>query len=840
MAPIFEFDDVNQLIIVPMLGTLGETVTEITCQQIVDAVRNWQDELIDMQIANFLDASGKEALGGGVFVGITIKLTDWKIQFAARPGPAWVMCNVTGGNLVAFDTFLNDYVWPLEPSPFTNGYIARSSSATLLQQEALEYGTFDGGVWIDVVAGSPGTAYPAGTPEYPVDNLADAQTIAVSKGFFKLYIIGDITFGATDNIDTYNIVGETMNDTTVTLTAGVSTINTKFEECYLVGAIGGQVEVRHCRVDGISNVGSNVAGSTFFNCILEGLIVLKPTNNQLATFIECWSSVPGSPPALDLNGCIGKFSIREYSGEILVRNVTAGQNCAFDFVSGHLTFENTVTDLIATVTGMVRVVNNAVLVPGASIDLSGIMLPETAFGGFVWVDTDHGESGTVFPIGTTTRPVDNIIDAYTIATNFNLRGYKLCGPLVLDRAYTSWNFSGMSAVAHDTIDLAGQDISGSQFNKVSTTGSMGVVTSMPQFLDCGITDMTGANCLFYYCGLFGTIKLAAGPGTVLNCVGTAVSMPTIIDMNGAGQTFIGQLDGNVQFINAGAGLGADPTFMRITVNDGLLQFAASCIAGSSAVISGSARLENLAPAMIVIDNTQFGNDSVWDEQLVGHATAGSTGKALADAGAGANPWDVATAGHALPGTFGEITQQLVGSVVAGVTTAAALSTNVQIRTPLLQADNFFNGMFIVVQNAAGNVVRRIADYTALNGAFYVDDALPFVPAPGDVVYITAPNESETTVANAVWDAPTAGHVAPGTTGEALSDIQADAVTLLAQLAEVIDMQENKFTINQATSELWLWDDAGAVVIKKWPIRDRLNAAVVLGGTGPADRLTRTL
>jgi len=53
-------------------------------------------------------------------------------------------------------------------------------------------------------------------------------------------------------------------------------------------------------------------------------------------------------------------------------------------------------------------------------------------------------------------------------------------------------------------------------------------------------------------------------------------------------------------------------------------------------------------------------DAVWDENLADHLTAGSTGKALDDADAVANPaaiadavWDEVRAGHATPGTFGE-------------------------------------------------------------------------------------------------------------------------------------------------------------------------------------------
>ena len=45
-------------------------------------------------------------------------------------------------------------------------------------------------------------------------------------------------------------------------------------------------------------------------------------------------------------------------------------------------------------------------------------------------------------------------------------------------------------------------------------------------------------------------------------------------------------------------------------------------------------------------------DAVWDEATAGHATAGTTGKALTDAGAAGNPWSALTASNTDPGSFG--------------------------------------------------------------------------------------------------------------------------------------------------------------------------------------------
>lgn len=46
--------------------------------------------------------------------------------------------------------------------------------------------------------------------------------------------------------------------------------------------------------------------------------------------------------------------------------------------------------------------------------------------------------------------------------------------------------------------------------------------------------------------------------------------------------------------------------------------------------------------------------TIWDEPIAGHLTAGTTGKALSDAGAAGNPWSTTVAGNTTAGTFGEL------------------------------------------------------------------------------------------------------------------------------------------------------------------------------------------
>ena len=104
----------------------------------------------------------------------------------------------------------------------------------------------------------------------------------------------------------------------------------------------------------------------------------------------------------------------------------------------------------------------------------------------------------------------------------------------------------------------------------------------------------------------------------------------------------------------------------LTANLSALVGLSSSLSGSgsiSANLKGTNRLE----ASIVIGGTGYLSnddverlaDAVWDEATAGHSTAGTTGKALTDAGAAGNPWSANLADNTTEGTFGWFVQKLL-------------------------------------------------------------------------------------------------------------------------------------------------------------------------------------
>lgn len=87
----YSFDFINNII------NVTSPQVEVTCQELINEIRNIEDEQINIGYPSIASATGKQSLGGGVTVGITIELlNNWQVKF-------WngnYIAKVTGGNLV--------------------------------------------------------------------------------------------------------------------------------------------------------------------------------------------------------------------------------------------------------------------------------------------------------------------------------------------------------------------------------------------------------------------------------------------------------------------------------------------------------------------------------------------------------------------------------------------------------------------------------------------------------------------------------------------------------------------------------------------------------------------
>lgn len=114
----------------PRIITVAAPSTDITIQDLLDTCRELEDDITNTVYDPLASAAGKENLGGGIRVGITLTLQNAVLAFEARLGPTYTQCRVSGGNLVALDVNGDD-ISPIYPTAFTQVLTTASSSATL-------------------------------------------------------------------------------------------------------------------------------------------------------------------------------------------------------------------------------------------------------------------------------------------------------------------------------------------------------------------------------------------------------------------------------------------------------------------------------------------------------------------------------------------------------------------------------------------------------------------------------------------------------------------------------------------------------------------------------------
>lgn len=322
--------------------TLTAGTTDVS---IVDLWSRWVDWCAASGNSAFLKAIrfvGGDAISATKKLGVTFFLVNgWRI----RPQEASHRLTIAG----------NLYTDPAGSSPFIatlGNYnvtiemsVSNLSDSTVAQMSQINAGVYRGMVALDI-GGAAGTAFPLGTGAHPLNNLADAKTVAQALGIKTLSVNGAWTFGAADNLDGYHIKAVTHEAATITLTAGCSTAGTVFEDVVITGTQGGDAHLLHCNIPLSGLYG---AEGEHISCTYRG-DVSTATNADLE-ILDSWSAMSGvNHPELICNGTV-KVGVRNYSGGMGVVGLTAG-SVTFGINTGNVHVHNTCTGGTVTARGV--------------------------------------------------------------------------------------------------------------------------------------------------------------------------------------------------------------------------------------------------------------------------------------------------------------------------------------------------------------------------------------------------------------------------------------------------------------------------------------------------------
>lgn len=169
---------------------------------------------------------------------------------------------------------------------------------------------------------------------------------------------------------------------------------------------------------------------------------------------------------------------------------------------------------------------------------SQAQLEHSTFSGGVTVDVVNGVSGTVYPIGTPSNPVDNIPDAVAIASSRGFDTLYIIGNITLDTGDNVSNFTliGQNATRTTITVNAGADTIGCEIQEAYVTGNLDGGTILR---NCVIDSLNYINGFVYKCMLnAGTISLGGSTTAhFLDCYsGVPGNSTPELDCNGVSNT----------------------------------------------------------------------------------------------------------------------------------------------------------------------------------------------------------------------------------------------------------------------------------------------------------------
>ena len=589
--------------------------------------------------------------------------TDWQI------GDAWAayendQCTIDGGNVVAIDdATLQNLISPVLEAPNVQVVRSSSASATLQELSSIQYSSFNGGVTIDVGSANAGTTFPVGTPEFPVNNLADAHTIATDRGFTSFFVIGNLTIGAGAFADGHLFIGQSVTLTTITVSPAADVTNCEFQNATITGTLDGGSIIRDCVISNLTYVNGYCTDCT----LAAGTITLA--GGSAALFINCQSGVPGTlTPILDMGGSGQALAFRGYNGGITISNRSGTDGVSIDMNSGQVLVDSTVTAGLITIRGITKVVDNST--GTAVVDTADAIVPARVTALTYQIESlglTKPREGVVFYWDSTDGDDANDGTGPNRAVKTFAAAQVLC---VSGRGDTIFliNTTGSQVTIDERLSITKSDL--------SIRGPGRTVLLKPSVADIGDTiTVSGDNI-----ELSNFIVEAATGATIDNAITVNGKASWIQNMwinralngilyRGGDYHRISRCDlerhlaSGIRFTDAGLGSGSprevvmDSCFIYLNAAHGVH------LTGTSA---NSTRLNRII-ACKISNNTGYGVqvDANVQDTLIDSSIFQNTAGTVLDAGTrttildSTNPWSLPTLGNETAGTMGERTKKIV-------------------------------------------------------------------------------------------------------------------------------------------------------------------------------------
>lgn len=345
--PDFTFDGDAKIITEP--AGSGDTEYSVA-RDLYSAAKRWLADGDNTKYPLPISVVGGDPITPSQNLGATFFLENgWRIRPAERSHKVTLV-----GNLFTREPGESVFVATL--GAFTVNTETRVSSLVDSSIARLDLTQLLNSVYIDVENGVSGTGAGVGTPTNPVDNIADARTIADRDKIRSYHINGDLELDQAHVRWTF--IGLASGRSSRIDLNGQNVDESAFQNLVLTGYTAGDFKAQDCGLDLFSEI-----SGVFSGCGFIGNISIREGGS--ATFANCHSEIPGSQAPICMLGGTNLVSFRNYSGGIEIRGSVADCVVSLDLDPGSVVLHESNVAGQILVRGTGHLENNA---PGVSLN----------------------------------------------------------------------------------------------------------------------------------------------------------------------------------------------------------------------------------------------------------------------------------------------------------------------------------------------------------------------------------------------------------------------------------------------------------------------------------------
>ncbi len=209
---------------------------------------------------------------------------------------------------------------------------------------------YDSGVYLDVASAYSGTGYLNGSRSRPVNNLADAITIADANTTTTIHLAGTLTL--TQDVSGYEFISWKNGKVDIN---GQDTLATRFKECKVYGAMTASSVglFFDCRIENLTDM-----LGVFESCSFLPTAAITLQNGE-STLINCVDR-SSTGVQFDLTAITASIRAHNISGDFEIINAVTGTNqVAMGFANGTLTIAASCTAGTYIPSGTAQLTNNS-------------------------------------------------------------------------------------------------------------------------------------------------------------------------------------------------------------------------------------------------------------------------------------------------------------------------------------------------------------------------------------------------------------------------------------------------------------------------------------------------